>query len=192
MKSSFQKPIYIVYALAALLCASAFSVFSGAQTQKKQLSTDNYHRPAPTKPIKPTIPDVNRYQEDKVFLEYADSLFRPPHEYEEFQIVKGSVKFRQGGMWMFCDSAYYYPEKNSMDAFGHVEMRQGDTLFVYADKLYYDGLAKHAVLTKALRVAMCSSRTDLLPSPPIALIMISIPISVGMQWVVVLRMMSTR
>ena len=148
MKSSFQKPLYIVYALAALLCASAFSVFSGAQTQKKQLSTDNYHRPAPTKPIKPTIPDVNRYQEDKVFLEYADSLFRPPHEYEEFQIVKGSVKFRQGGMWMFCDSAYYYPEKNSMDAFGHVEMRQGDTLFVYADKLYYDGLAKHAVLTK--------------------------------------------
>ena len=50
-------------------------------------------------------------------------------------------------MWMFCDSAWYYPEKNSLDAYGHVEMRQGDTLFVYADKLFYDGIARHAVLT---------------------------------------------
>ena len=82
-----------------------------------------------------------------MFLENADSLFRPKNEFEEFQIVKGNVKFRQGGMWMLCDSAYYYPEKNSMDAFGHVEMRQGDTLFVYSDKLYYDGTAKHATLT---------------------------------------------
>lgn len=37
--------------------------------------------------------------------------------------------------------------KNSLDAYGHVEMRQGDTLFVYADKLFYDGIARHAVLT---------------------------------------------
>lgn len=33
-----------------------------------------------------------------------------------------------------------------MDAFGHVEMRQGDTLFVYSDKLFYDGENKKAVL----------------------------------------------
>lgn len=130
------------------MLAGLCSVWSNAQSQKNNVGkTDNFHRPSPTKPLKPSIPDVNRYQDDKVFLEYADSLYRPPNEYEEFQIVKGSVKFRQGGMWMFCDSAYYYPEKNSMDAFGHVEMRQGDTLFVYADKLYYDGMSKHAVLT---------------------------------------------
>lgn len=148
MDKYLNRPFYVIYLLAAILCAGVFSIVSSAQQRKGSAQkTENYHRPAPTKPIKPTIPDANRYQDDKVFLEYADSLYRPAYEYEEFQIVKGSVKFRQGGMWMFCDSAYYYPEKNSMDAFGHVEMRQGDTLFVYADKLFYDGLARHAVLT---------------------------------------------
>lgn len=118
-----------------------------AQQRKKEEKKESFNRPAPTQPIKPTIPDVNRYQEDKVFLENADSLFRPPMDYEEKQIVKGSVVFRQGGMWMYCDSAYYFPERNSLDAFGHVEMRQGDTLFVYADKLFYDGGARKAILT---------------------------------------------
>lgn len=118
-----------------------------AQQRKKEEKKESFNRPDPTQPIKPTIPDVNRYQEDKVFLENADSLFRPPMDYEEKQIVKGSVVFRQGGMWMYCDSAYYFPERNSLDAFGHVEMRQGDTLFVYADKLFYDGGARKAILT---------------------------------------------
>lgn len=150
-KSIFHKPKYILYVLTAIVAVGTLSVLQSAMAQNRHATQkekkETYTRPAPTKPIKPTIPDANRYQDDKVFLENADSLFRPANEFEEFQIVKGSVKFRQGGMWMFCDSAYYYPQKNSMDAFGHVEMRQGDTLFVYADKLYYDGLSKHATLT---------------------------------------------
>lgn len=135
-------------ALALLGLAWSWIGDARAQSARNKPKTETYTRPKPREPIKPQIPDVNRFQDDKVFLEYADSLFRPANEYEEFQIVKGTVKFRQGGMWMFCDSAYYYPEKNSMDAFGHVEMRQGDTLFVYADKLYYDGLEKHATLVR--------------------------------------------
>lgn len=47
---------------------------------------------------------------------------------------------------MYCDSAYYYPELNSLDAFGNVKMEQGDTLFVYADKLYYEGNERMARL----------------------------------------------
>lgn len=135
-------------ALALLGLAWSWIGDARAQSARNKPKTETYTRPKPREPIKPQIPDVNRFQDDKVFLEHADSLFRPANEYEEFQIVKGTVKFCQGGMWMFCDSAYYYPEKNSMDAFGHVEMRQGDTLFVYADKLYYDGLEKHATLVR--------------------------------------------
>ena len=149
-KEGFGKPKYIVYVLAALFVAGALSVLQGAYAQQQNLrknqKKETYTRPEPQKPIKPTVPDVNRYQDDKVFLEQADSLYRPSNAYEEYQIVKGNVKFRQGGMWMFCDSAYYYPRKNSMNAFGHVEMRQGDTLFVYSDRVYYDGQVKHAKL----------------------------------------------
>lgn len=109
---------------------------------------ETYTRPKPTRPIKPVIPGVNRYQQDKIFLEYADSLYKVQNwrDTTERQILKGNVKFRQAGMWMYCDSAYYYPELNSLDAFGNVKMEQGDTLFVYADKLYYEGNERMAKL----------------------------------------------
>lgn len=127
--------------------ASSWAGMSHSAQRKKE-QKEVYTRPRPTRPIRPQIPGANRFIQDKVFLENADSLYRPANEYEEYQIVKGSVKFRQGNMWMMCDSAYYYPEKNSMDAFGHVEMHQGDTLFVYSDRLYYDGFEKHATLVR--------------------------------------------
>ena len=109
---------------------------------------ETYTRPKPTRPIRPQIPGVNRYQQDKIFLEYADSLYKVEswRDTVERQILKGNVKFRQAGMWMYCDSAYYYPELNSLDAFGNVKMEQGDTLFVYADKLYYEGNERMARL----------------------------------------------
>lgn len=142
-------PKVIASLLAAIVLLGGLSVMDSlhAQQQRKAKSAETYTRPKPKQPIKPEIPGVNRYQDDKVFLENADSLFRPPQDLEEKQIVKGSVVFRQGGMWMYCDSAYYFPQRNSLDAFGNVEMRQGDTLFVYADKLYYDGGERHAILT---------------------------------------------
>lgn len=139
--------ILIVVSLLVMIFLGSWleALYARVQQQKAQ---EIYTRPKPEQPIAPQIPEADRYQDDKVFLEYADSLFRPADMMEEYQVVKGSVKFRQGGMWMFCDSAYYYPERNSMDAFGHVKMEQGDTLFVYADKLFYDGFEKKATLTK--------------------------------------------
>lgn len=139
-------PYLIITFLAILLLSGMYSIVRAQQQKAQQAKQESFKRPEPKKPLKPTIPTINRYQEDKVFLEHADSLFRPPHDMEERQIVKGKVEFRQGGMYMYCDSAYYYPELNSMDAFGHVVMKQGDTLFVYSDKLYYDGTLRHAIL----------------------------------------------
>lgn len=134
----------------AVLLSGGFSIISSIYAQKrndKKIEQDSYARPKPKQPIKPEVPKVNRYQNNKVFLEKADSLFRPPFDFDDKQVVKGGVVFRQGGMWMMCDSAYYYPERNSLNAFGHVEMKQGDTLFVYADKLFYNGADRKAVLT---------------------------------------------
>lgn len=147
-KSYNQTPRFIVFLLTIIILSGGLTLWQSAYAQKKkqQETEESFRRPTPTRPIKPTIPDANRYQDDKVFLENADSLFRPGNEFEEKQVVKGNVKFRQGGMWMYCDSAYYFPDRNSLDAFGHVRMEQGDTLFVYADRLYYDGFDKMAKL----------------------------------------------
>lgn len=146
------RPVRLAVALS--VAAAGFVVNLGVQAYAQQVrreqakkEEESFRRPEPTRPIRPEIPSANRYQQDKIFLEYADSLFKvETRDTVQRQIVKGNVKFRQAGMWMFCDSAYYYPDLNSLDAFGNVRMEQGDTLFVYADKLFYEGNERMARL----------------------------------------------
>lgn len=138
---------YVILSLAILLLCSVASLCVDMYAQKKTTSPaarDPFSRPAPTKPITPQIPKANRYQEGKVFLEQADSLYTTPLAGRDCQILKGNVVFRQAGMWMYCDSAYYFPESNSMDAFGNVRLEQGDTLRGWADVVYYDGNTRFA------------------------------------------------
>lgn len=93
--------------------------------------------------IEPSIPNENRMTGDRVFLERADRLFT--HSGDSFQILVGDVLFRKSAMYMYCDSAHFYPD-NSLKAFGNVHMEQGDTLFVYADSLWYDNISELATL----------------------------------------------
>ena len=89
--------------------------------------------------ITPQIPKANRNQTNKVFLENADILKANEAISRDYQVLKGNVRFRRGDMYMFCDSAYFYAETSSLDAFGNVRMTQGDTLWVYSDVLHYYG-----------------------------------------------------
>lgn len=101
------------------------------------------HSPTPPQ-IKPSIPTADRHQRDRVFLEYADHL--STKDGQDYQLLTGNVQFRKGDMFMYCDSAHFYDQSNSLDAFGNVRMEQGDSLFVYADELDYDGQKELAVL----------------------------------------------
>nr|WP_321355805.1 OstA-like protein [uncultured Draconibacterium sp.] len=49
------------------------------------------------------------------------------------------VIIRHEGILLYCDSAYTYDQSNRVDAFGSVHINQGDTLHLYARKVYYDG-----------------------------------------------------
>ncbi|MDE6652629.1 MAG: hypothetical protein K2K08_09565, partial [Paramuribaculum sp.] len=107
-------------------------------------------KPQTPQNITPIIPDANRYEQGKVFLEHAD-VWRfqkqpgVPDE-DQYQVLVGNVVFRKNDMYMYCDSAHFYEQTNSFDAFSNVRMEQGDTLFVYADELNYDGGDELAVL----------------------------------------------
>lgn len=92
--------------------------------------------------IAPQIPKADRTNSDRIFLERADELNKMSTD--SFMVLSGNVQFSKGPMLMFCDSAHYYPESESMDAFGNVRMEQGDTLFIYADELNYRG-GSHAI-----------------------------------------------
>lgn len=94
--------------------------------------------------IAPQIPKAKRGNNSQVILEHADKLTRAQND--EYMVVTGNVKFSKGPMLMFCDSAHYFPDLGSLDAFGNVHMEQGDTLYVYGDELNYNGPQEIAYL----------------------------------------------
>lgn len=93
--------------------------------------------------IRPRIPEADR-NSGQIFLERADQLRKATED--SFMVLVGNVVFTKGPMIMRCDSAHYFPDTESMDAFGNVSMEQGDTLFVYADELAYSGPREIATL----------------------------------------------
>jgi lipopolysaccharide export system protein LptA len=78
-------------------------------------------------------------QQRKIYLLHANTLSFDKRQDPDRQTLRGDVQFRQDSCYMYCDSAYFYENSNSMAAFGHVKMRQSDTLFVYCDSMFYDG-----------------------------------------------------
>lgn len=60
--------------------------------------------------------------------------------------------FKQDFSTLTSDSAYFYPAENAFDAFGHIDINQGDTLHIYSDKLNYNGNTKIAILTDNVRL----------------------------------------
>lgn len=130
----------LLSAVAALaVAASSIPSLVPLKPDPKPVST----LPADTSAIAPSIPREDRHAGNRVFLERADRLFAT--ERDTFQILVGDVMFRKADMFMYCDSAHFYGD-NSLRAYGNVRMEQGDTLFVYADSLTYDGPSELAVL----------------------------------------------
>lgn len=87
------------------------------------------------------------YSQKRIELVNAEHLFSANNIADGAKRFIGNVQFKQDNVLMFCDSAYFY-STNSLDAFGHVHIQQGDSLHLYGDLLKYDGNTKKAVLTK--------------------------------------------
>ena len=74
-----------------------------------------------------------------IYLLHADQLSFDQAKNPDAQILNRNVRFRHNMAYMDCDSANFYQADNSFEAFGHVKMRQGDTLTLTSNYLYYDG-----------------------------------------------------
>lgn len=70
----------------------------------------------------------------------------------EAQRLIGKVKFEHQGAVMRCDSAWLYENENRVEAFGHVNIVQGDSLFLNGDKLDYNGDENIAELFENIRL----------------------------------------
>lgn len=100
------------------------------------------------------VPNTKQVQEKDtlIHLIHSDVMYKTPSDYRA-TILVGHVKLFHDGLYLDCDSARYYKDDNSFDAFGHVKMVQGDTLTLVADTLFYDGFDQrvkargHCVMT---------------------------------------------
>lgn len=82
---------------------------------------------------------ARRQSDKRIHLLHSDELFYDQRRNPDAQILRGHVRFSHDGVILTCDSAYYYEQDNSFDAFGHVKMNQHDTLTLASRTLFYDG-----------------------------------------------------
>ncbi|MDR1331754.1 MAG: hypothetical protein LBK07_06580 [Tannerella sp.] len=88
----------------------------------------------------------------KVYLEHADVQSFDKSVNADRQVLTGNVRFRHDSSFMYCDSAYFFEQNSSLEAFGAVRMEQGDTLFVFGNYLFYDGVRQLAIIREDVRM----------------------------------------
>lgn len=91
----------------------------------------------------------NSFSQKKAKIEFlgSDALYGFKKNGISGQRVIGNARFKHDGALMLCDSAYFYPGNNSMEAFGSIQVNQLDGSVLYGDRLEYDGNTKVAVVT---------------------------------------------
>ena len=71
----------------------------------------------------------------------------------------GNVRLSQGNTILYCDSAYFNTNANTVEAFGKVHIVDGDSVHIYANKLDFDGNKRTALLKR--NVVMNDGKSEL-------------------------------
>jgi lipopolysaccharide export system protein LptA len=95
----------------------------------------------------------NTQEKKKIIIEEADFLEADDKIAPNAQRLIGSpLRIRHENVLMWADSAYTYTGTNRVDAFGNVRINQGDTLNLYARKIYYNGDISKATAYQNVRL----------------------------------------
>ena len=76
----------------------------------------------------------------------ADTWYYAKGQNNDAQVISGNVIIKHDSVMMYCDSALYYQDINSIDAFGNIHIIENDTLHLYGKFLKYDGNTKLAFI----------------------------------------------
>lgn len=144
------------YLLAGILCLFGMCLLS-AQDKKKSADAPEKKKTEASAEQKNT--GTTKKKKTRVDLLYADEAQADKQQRPDVQVLIGSVRMKHDSMYMFCDSALIFEKSNSVEAFGNVRMEQGDTLFIYGDYLYYDGMSQLAMIRENVR--MINRKTEL-------------------------------
>lgn len=97
----------------------------------------------------------------KVYLEHADMQVFDKEIDANRQVLVGNVRFRHDSSFMYCDSAYFFEQTSSLEAFGSVRMEQGDTLFLFGNYLFYNGDIQLAEMRENVRMESIQSDSSI-------------------------------
>lgn len=106
----------------------------------------------PLSPSKSTKPKTTPKAPTLVYLLHADYTIGDEELLPGIQLLQGNVCFKHDNALMYCDSAFFYKEENSLDAYSNVRIVQADTLFTYSDYLFYNGNTRIAELRDNVRM----------------------------------------
>ncbi|MDD2191692.1 MAG: OstA-like protein [Bacteroidales bacterium] len=84
----------------------------------------------------------NLFSQKKINYKANWSETRPSYPDEIIMVEK--VEFEHEGMRMYCDSAVFNEKGNHFNAFGNIHIVQHDSLHIWGDELYYEGVSKIA------------------------------------------------
>jgi len=93
-----------------------------------------------------------RPQTEMVYIINADETLGDEVLHPGITVLRGHVRLRHKGMYLSCDSAFLNDKTNTFDAFGDVHIRQGDTLHITSDFLYYDGMQELAKFRRNVKM----------------------------------------
>jgi hypothetical protein len=94
---------------------------------------------------------VGRAQErTMIHIEHANQFHKTAGS--EAMRLLGDVHIRHDSTHFYCDSAYYYEEKNSFDAFQHVHIKVNDSVDMYSRTMTYDGDRRFAEFFNDVRL----------------------------------------
>ncbi|MES2731508.1 MAG: OstA-like protein [Bacteroidota bacterium] len=137
----FNQYLFVLLAVVgALLSSQRSQAQSKPTTPAKGTTKPTAAKPGVAKPSTPAISATG----DKVELLGAEELVIQKVNGVEVRKVRHNVRFRQQDVYLYCDSAFMYPVTNSIEAFSHVRITQGDTITLNGDSLYYDGNTRNA------------------------------------------------
>lgn len=88
---------------------------------------------------------ASSFAQSRVEILRADRLVYD-REVGRYQRCIGNVQFKQGNVYMDCDSAWFYEDKNLVEAFGKIRIRQRDTFDLRGEYLRYDGDERRALV----------------------------------------------
>lgn len=81
----------------------------------------------------------------------ADEIYFNQKINADRQVLLGAVKAKHKNRFLTCDSAYYYAERNTIEAFSNIHVWEGDSLHLFGQYLIYDGNLQVAEIQTEVR-----------------------------------------